>query len=401
MKNQSIFVCRRGGTRHINKVNKLLTALIFVLAAEVLMNTNAGYAFEGEIFCGSDCTSNKTAAAAIDYCMTKYADNAIYKESDDNASSMSQGTGFEYAKKIRQTIASESKVKRLEIPFSEDNMKKYLLNAKAGTQLVLYGEERKHSIVVLKASEDELWWTESNLYVDDRIGYYRTSWEDAFHILWNFDMIEKIYLPTEYRLSETPKLTAQAKDEGGIKLCWTKAKNVKSYTIYRSSSKSKGYKKIATVSGECIFTDMKAPLGKKQYYKVKAVGGKYSNQVSAKRKLAMPTEIELQSYAKKGRVLLSWNEVSEATSYRLERYDALENNYVKIATLKDETYCDTVENGLPESDFTEMDCAYYRLRSYDKNSGKTSTYHYFCVWHSENRVEDGVRPLEYMLLDVR
>lgn len=396
MKNQSIFVCRMGNTRYMSKVIKLLTAAIFVLAVAVLINTNAGYAFEGENFCGSDCTSNKTAAAAIDYCMTKYADNAIYAASDDNASNTSQGTGFEYAKKVRQIIAAESKVKKLAIPFSEANMKKYLLNAKAGSQLVLYGEEVKHSIVVLKASEDELWWTESNLYADSRIGYYRTSWDDAFQILWKFDMIEKIYLPTKYRLSDSSKLAVQSKEEGGVQLNWIKSKSAKSYVIYRSSSKSKGYRKIATLSS-CNYIDTKAPLATKQYYKVKAVGGKYSNTVSAKRELGMPVGISAESYAQKGKVLISWNKVREATSYRLERYDALENKYVKIATLKDEIYCDTVENGLAESDFMEANCTYYRLRSYDKNSVKTSAYHYFCVWHSENRVEDAVKPLEYVL----
>lgn len=395
MGRQSIFVCRMWNISFVKKTIRALIAASFVLAAAALMNTNAGYAFEGEAFCGSDCTSNKTAAAAIDYCMTKYADNAIYAASDDD-SRASQGTGFEYAKKVRQIIASESKVKKLAIPFSEENMKKYLLNAKAGSQLVIYGEEGKHSILVFKASEDELWWTERDLYADSRIGYYRTSWEETFQILWSFDMIEKIYQPTQYRLSDSSKLAVQSKDEGGVQLNWTKTKSAKTYVVYRSSSKSKGYRKIATLSG-CSYIDTKAPLGTKQYYKVKAVDGKYSNTASAKRKLGMPVGISAESYAQKGKVLISWTKVNEATSYRLERYDALENRYVKIATLKDESYCDTVENGLAESDFTEADCTYYRLRSYDKNSGKTSAYHYFCVWHSESRVEDAAKPLEYML----
>lgn len=398
MGEQSIFICRTEKIRLVKKTIKILIAVSFVLAAAFMTNTNAGYAFEGEHFSGSECTGSKTAAAAIDYCMTKYPDNAVYTENGNNSSNVT-GTGFEYAKKVRQSIASESKVKKLSLPFSEDNMKKYLLNAKVGAQVVLYGEEEKHSIIVLKASEGELWWTESNLYADDRIGYYRTSWDEAFQILWKFDMIEKIYLPNKYRLSEAPKAAVQAKDEGVVQLSWTKSKASKSYVIYRSNYKSKGYRKIATVSS-CNYIDTNAALGVKQYYKVKTAGGKYSNVVSAKRKLGMPVEISAESYIQKGKLMLSWEKVSEATSYRLERYDALENKYVKIATLKDEIYCDTVENGLAESDFTEADCTYYRLRSYDKNSGKISAYHYFCVWHSENRVEDAAKPLEYMLKSI-
>lgn len=62
--------------------------------------------------------------------------------------------------------------------------------------------------------------------------------------------------------------------KGKVKLTWSKASdsNVKSYVVYRSTKKSSGFKKIATVKGKTSYTasTKKLKKGKTYYYKVKA-----------------------------------------------------------------------------------------------------------------------------------
>ena len=70
----------------------------------------------------------------------------------------------------------------------------------------------------------------------------------------------------------------------------SKSKKATSYEIYRSTSKSKKYKKVATVSAsKKTFKDTKLKKNKKYYYKVRAVrkgyiNSNFSNIVSTKTK---------------------------------------------------------------------------------------------------------------------
>lgn len=61
-----------------------------------------------------------------------------------------------------------------------------------------------------------------------------------------------------------------------VTVTFKKAKGAKSYQIFRSTKKGKGYKKIGTVS-KCKFVDKKAKSGKRYYYKVRSVRGKLSS----------------------------------------------------------------------------------------------------------------------------
>ena len=67
------------------------------------------------------------------------------------------------------------------------------------------------------------------------------------------------------------KVKAKAKGKKKIQISWKKVKGAKGYVIYRSTKKSKGYKKIKTVSSKTSkFTNKKLKKGKKYYYKVRA-----------------------------------------------------------------------------------------------------------------------------------
>lgn len=90
-----------------------------------------------------------------------------------------------------------------------------------------------------------------------------------------------------------PENCTAAKKSGYIRLGWEKNTKVTGYYIYRSTAKTKGYKKIATVTSckKNYYYDKSARKGKTYYYKIKAyrtISGKkyestFSKRVSAKR----------------------------------------------------------------------------------------------------------------------
>lgn len=63
-----------------------------------------------------------------------------------------------------------------------------------------------------------------------------------------------------------------------VKLSWTQDMSMTGYKIYRSTSKTKGYKKIATVKCEATsYTDKSLSKNKTYYYKIRTyTGNEYS-----------------------------------------------------------------------------------------------------------------------------
>lgn len=75
------------------------------------------------------------------------------------------------------------------------------------------------------------------------------------------------------KASVPSKVKAKATSQARVKVTWGKAKNAKKYVVYRSTKKKSGFKKLATTSKRS-YTDKNVALGKKYYYKVKALDAK-------------------------------------------------------------------------------------------------------------------------------
>lgn len=91
-----------------------------------------------------------------------------------------------------------------------------------------------------------------------------------------------------------PEITAKPSGYESIKVSWKKVSGAKKYEVYRASSKSGEYKKIASIE-KLTYSDKKISQNKTYYYKVRAVSGstrgKYSNIKSAK----IATKLSLKS----------------------------------------------------------------------------------------------------------
>ena len=108
------------------------------------------------------------------------------------------------------------------------------------------------------------------------------TWED-YYTIPSVDVYDSFDIPinfVQFKVKDLPKPTKLSVSRGKRK-CTIKFKKSSAATkcmIYRSTKKSSGYKKVATVSGT-KYTDKKVKKGKRYYYKVKALRG--SNGKSA------------------------------------------------------------------------------------------------------------------------
>ena len=145
-------------------------------------------------------------------------------------------------------------------------------------------------------------------------------------------------------------------------LKWTAQGQAAGYRVYRSTSKNKGYQKLADVTAS-TYTDKKLVTGKRYYYKVTAYSesteGAYSNVLSVKPGLAKPV---INVKKGKGYALIKYKKVSGATGYEIYRSTKKKTGYKKIAVTKKTSY----KNKKLKSGKTY----YYKVRAYRKVKGK-------------------------------
>ena len=168
---------------------------------------------------------------------------------------------------------------------------------------------------------------------------------------------------------------ASANGVGKIKVSWTKASNATGYYVYRASSKSSSYKKVATVKGDSSlsYSDKGLAKGKTYYYKVKpyyssnsSCNGAYSSVVFAKATVKTPTLSTKSSSSSSSKIKISWSKVSGADGYYVYRKRSSSSSWKKIATVKS-------GNTLSYTDKNASGVDYYAVVAYDKNGSKTYT----------------------------
>lgn len=151
---------------------------------------------------------------------------------------------------------------------------------------------------------------------------------------------------------------------------WETVEGAAKYSVYRSTTKSSGYKKVYTGVKARSYEDTSAVAGTTYYYKVKAIHVKesansaYSSVLSRVCDLAKPTVTI--SLTTKGYPYLKWSQVDGTLRYRIYRSESKSGTYDYIgytATLK---YADkTAEAGTKY---------YYKVRAVHENSEATSAY---------------------------
>ena len=92
---------------------------------------------------------------------------------------------------------------------------------------------------------------------------------------------------------KTPSIKVTASGYEGLKITWAKVSSAGSYEIYRASSKSGTYKKLAAVRNT-TYTDKNAAQNRTYYYKVRAVSGKSKSSFSSVKSGKIRTAVSLK-----------------------------------------------------------------------------------------------------------
>lgn len=168
-------------------------------------------------------------------------------------------------------------------------------------------------------------------------------------------------------------IKASATDYNAAKLSWKKPAGTTGTELYRSTSKSGTYKKIAATTGSS-YRDKGLDTGKRVYYKARVyteVNGTkyysaYSNIVSVKPTLAKVQGVKANpSYNK---VKITYKKTDGANGYVIYRASKKNGKYKKLATVK----------GNKKRSYTNKKLKtgkryYYKVRAY-RNVGKTKVY---------------------------
>lgn len=108
----------------------------------------------------------------------------------------------------------------------------------------------------------------------------------------SFNGVDTSKIGLKISIGKTKLKSAKKSGKKKIKLKWSKVKNATGYAIYRSTKKTKGYKKIKTIKGNKKFTytdGKKLKRGKTYYYKIKVcrkvAGGTFYSSYSNMKKI--------------------------------------------------------------------------------------------------------------------
>ena len=166
-------------------------------------------------------------------------------------------------------------------------------------------------------------------------------------------------------------VSATSLTTNSVQVKWVASDNVTGYYVYRSTSKSSNYKKIATVTTNS-FTDKGLTKGKTYYYKVRAYvkSGKTTLQSDSSKydsvKVCAPTPASITAKKSKTSVAkITWTKSTGAEGYEIAMATAKDGKYTTIKTITNGSTLSFTKSGL-----TKNKTYYFKVRSYITINGK-------------------------------
>lgn len=288
-------------------------------------------------FVGSINLSNAKQKAVLEYI---YAD---YMSGNDRY--RGKGQCYGYAEMIRKMFGKSYKQRKYGVKATYGNVYKRLKKLKPGSHVRFSAKKggggMAHSIVLLKVTKDEIWYTDGNVGGYNEIRYARES-------LSSFCYRRVSYGHKYLTWAREPKGGVPAVKSLSVKasvpfdgpethVAWRPVKGAKRYEVYRSASRDSGYAKIGeTRTG--LFVDRSTSLYGRAYYKIVAIkSGKkkaYSKPAEALRKLIAPV-VYLTENDSSGTTEydLSWSAVPGAAKYNIYIWDYDKDRPVLVQTV--------------------------------------------------------------------
>ncbi len=182
-------------------------------------------------------------------------------------------------------------------------------------------------------------------------------------------------------LSAPSSIKATGITSSAIKLSWKKAGSPSGYYIYRSTSKSSGYKKVASINkSRTAFISYGLKTGKNYYFKVYAYKGKTkkaSKIVSAK---PLPYKVTGVTTIKRSNGAdVVWDLQNGVSGYKIYKSDSKDGKFSYIGKSTSITFLDKSAN--------DSKTHYYKVRAYKNRDGKTyySPYSAVTSYNSKSR----------------
>ncbi len=274
---------------------------------------------DGTQLIGEETPVSADYQALIDYYCLK--DGVKYKGS---------GQCYGYAEMLRKRFGTGGKTVNVNKRYCGYNIYKYLRNVRPGTHVRFDYGYGAHSICIYKVTKNKMYYSDGNGDGGQNgIAYYVQEYnkndkgsEYSSKFKWYIE-------PTgSYKSKTTVPLADCADTENKITVVWQPLSGAKSYTVYRSYSKSGKYTKVGTVKSP-RFIDKKAKYGI-VFYKIKA--GKYTSK-PCKVYHRLPSKDVKITHNAKGYPVISWPKVSGASKYAVYRRIYKSTGGIKLVRL--------------------------------------------------------------------
>ncbi len=167
---------------------------------------------------------------------------------------------------------------------------------------------------------------------------------------------------------QTPAISSVTQSKTTVTIKWAKITAAKGYYIYRSTSKSSGYEKVATIKSCSTLsykdTDSKSN-GKTYYYKVYAYSGSTKSSASSAQSIKyMKGSVSSLTNTSSG-ITVKWTKVSGATGYYIYRKASTADSYTKVKTIKSGSTVSWTDTGIKSKNSTTYT---YYVQPYNSSS---------------------------------
>lgn len=255
----------------------------------------------------------------------------------------------EWGRYVRNTrAASQSTTNYSDLTMTPANIRKIAKGCLPGTTMS-FGPQYvpSHMIVLLRVTDDHIWWADCNWNWDNRIHYREASLEEFVNFVhWLPTPNKNGYIVSITKInrlntfSKPNTSAARYLNRGDARIVWTKVDGAKSYEVYQVTGSGD---KLVSTQTSTSYTNSKSTPGTKYTYYVKAVMSNNKkitgNTVSVYGRIHCPN-LELDRANK----CIKWNAVEGASGYRIFRRSGISGSFKHITTVKGTTYKDSVMN---------------------------------------------------------
>lgn len=301
-------------------------------------------------------------ASAVDSIMAQYPCCSYFRGNNTHRCG-------EFGRKVRRQLGARTVTHYYSnLKMTKGNILKIAKGCKPGTTLS-FGPKgvAAHMIVLLRVTNQSVWWVDCNWNWDNVIHYRQASPADfAKCIHWRSDKhthISSITRVTKLKTYRSPMVRAAYRASSGkARIVWTKVSGAKSYRVYQIRG---GKRTLVSEQKSTSYENPESKPGKKYKYQVEALRSgkdKWSKKITVRARIDAPVPVVSRSKKR-----MSWQPVKGAKGYRIYRRIGMTGKWRYIKTIRKTSYRDSKFNVKADT----YKANYYRVQAVSK-SGKSS-----------------------------